>query len=109
MSLLKNVEKPLRLHALKVLEKSPGEFKHFITPEGIRLTPVSIEGDHSATEVINFYMGKNTPDRREYIMNHLVVDAEMLRDSYDSNEFITKRTLHETTPEIISPSSPPAC
>ena len=38
-------------------------------------------------------MGKNTPDRREYIMNHLVVDAEMLRDSYDSNELITKRTL----------------
>ena len=59
-------------------EISPGEFKHFITPEGIRLTPVRIDGDHSAAEVINFYMGKNTPDRREYIMNHLVVDAEML-------------------------------
>ena len=59
-------------------EISPGEFKHFITPAGIRLTPVSIDGDHSAAEVINFYMGKNTPDRREYIMNHLVVDAEML-------------------------------
>ena len=59
-------------------EISPGEFKNFITPKGIRLTPVSIDGDHSTTEIINFYMGKNTPDRREYIMNHLVVDAEML-------------------------------
>ncbi|MAS97550.1 MAG: DNA topoisomerase IV [Kiritimatiellaceae bacterium] len=59
-------------------EISPGEFKNFITPKGIRLTPVSIDGDHSTTEIINFYMGKNTPDRREYIMNHLVVDAEIL-------------------------------
>ncbi|OUX36875.1 MAG: DNA topoisomerase IV [Kiritimatiellaceae bacterium TMED266] len=59
-------------------EISPGEFKNFITPDGIRLTPVSIDGDHSTSEIINFYMGKNTPDRREYIMNHLVVDAEML-------------------------------
>ncbi len=59
-------------------EISPGEFKDFISADGIRLTPVSVEGDHSISEVISFYMGKNTPERREYIMDHLVVDAEML-------------------------------
>ena len=59
-------------------EISPGEFKNFITPENIRLTPVTIDGNHTPSEIINFYMGKNTPDRREYIMNHLVVDAEIL-------------------------------
>ena len=59
-------------------EISPGEFKDFISDKGIRLTPVSVEGDHSVSEVINFYMGKNTPERREYIMDNLVVDAEML-------------------------------
>jgi DNA gyrase subunit B/topoisomerase-4 subunit B len=59
-------------------EISPGEFKDFISDKGIRLTQVSIEGDHSVSEVVNFYMGKNTPERREYIMENLVVDAEML-------------------------------
>jgi DNA gyrase/topoisomerase IV subunit B len=44
----------------------------------MRLTPVSVEGDHSVSEVLSFYMGKNTPERREYIMGNLVVDAEML-------------------------------
>ena len=59
-------------------EISPGEFKEFISKDGIRLTDVSIKNDQSTSDIINFYMGKNTPDRREYIMNHLVVDAEMM-------------------------------
>jgi DNA gyrase subunit B/topoisomerase-4 subunit B len=59
-------------------EISPSEFKDFISDDGMRLTQVSVEGDHSISEVISFYMGKNTPERREYIMEHLVVDAEML-------------------------------
>ena len=59
-------------------EISPGEFKDFISEKTIRLTQVSIKGDHSVSEVISFYMGKNTPERREYIMDNLVVDAEVL-------------------------------
>jgi len=59
-------------------EISPKEFKAFISIDGIRLTPVSIEGDHSISEIISFYMGKNTPERREYIMGNLVVDKEIL-------------------------------
>ncbi|MBN2686147.1 MAG: type IIA DNA topoisomerase subunit B [Pontiellaceae bacterium] len=59
-------------------EISPKEFKDFISDDGMRLTDVSVEGDHSVSEVITFYMGKNTPERREYIMENLAVDPELL-------------------------------
>ena len=59
-------------------EISPNEFKAFISEKGIRLSQVSIDGDHSVSEVLSFYMGKNTPERREYIMENLVVDEEVL-------------------------------
>lgn len=59
-------------------EISPGEFKEFISKDGIRLTPITIKNDRSTSDIINFYMGKNTSDRRDYIMNHLIVDAEMM-------------------------------
>jgi topoisomerase-4 subunit B len=59
-------------------EISPKDFKDFISDDGMRLTPVSVEGDHSISEILSFYMGKNTPRRREHIMNHLIVDLEML-------------------------------
>lgn len=59
-------------------EISPHEFKSFIHEDGIRLSSVKINNDASIEEIINFYMGKNTPTRREYIMNHLVIDSEMM-------------------------------
>jgi DNA gyrase/topoisomerase IV subunit B len=56
-------------------EISPAEFKQFIGSD-MRLTPVKVGNRHSIPVVLNFYMGKNTPERREYIMNNLVVEAE---------------------------------
>jgi topoisomerase IV subunit B len=56
-------------------EISPAEFKHFIGP-AMRLTPVRISNRHSVPAILGFYMGRNTPERRQYIMNHLVVEAE---------------------------------
>jgi topoisomerase IV subunit B len=56
-------------------EISPGEFKRFIGP-GMRLTPVRLANRHSVPAILGFYMGRNTPERRQYIMNHLVVEAE---------------------------------
>ncbi|MCX7006009.1 MAG: ATP-binding protein [Kiritimatiellaeota bacterium] len=56
-------------------EISPAEFKQFIGAE-MRLTPVRVNVRHSVPAVLNFYMGRNTPERRAYIMNHLVVEAE---------------------------------
>jgi DNA gyrase/topoisomerase IV subunit B len=52
-------------------EISPGEFKAFIGPD-MRLTRVSVDDAHAIQPLLQFYMGKNTPDRREYIMGHLV-------------------------------------
>jgi DNA gyrase/topoisomerase IV subunit B len=56
-------------------EISPGEFKQFIGP-GMRLTPVEVENRHSIPAILGFYMGRNTPERRQYIMDNLVVAAD---------------------------------
>jgi DNA gyrase/topoisomerase IV subunit B len=56
-------------------EISPSEFKRFIGPE-MRLTPVRVANRHSVPAILGFYMGRNTPERRQYIMNHLVVEKE---------------------------------
>lgn len=56
-------------------EISPGEFKQFIGP-GMRLTPVQVENRHSVPSILSFYMGRNTPERRQYIMDNLVVEVE---------------------------------
>jgi DNA gyrase subunit B/topoisomerase-4 subunit B len=55
-------------------EISPGEFKPFIGPE-MRLAPVRVANRHSVPVIMDFYMGKNTPERRQYIMDNLVVEA----------------------------------
>ncbi|NLT68632.1 MAG: type IIA DNA topoisomerase subunit B [Acidobacteria bacterium] len=56
-------------------EISPAEFKRFIGPD-MRLTPVRLANRHSVPAILGFYMGRNTPERRQYIMNSLVVEAE---------------------------------
>lgn len=58
-------------------EISPGEFKAFIG-DNIRLTPVDTGEDFGIDETIAFFMGRNTPERRQYIMNHLVVTEDVL-------------------------------
>jgi topoisomerase-4 subunit B len=55
-------------------EISPGEFRRFIGPQ-MRLTPVRVANRHSVPAILGFYMGRNTPERRQYIMNHLVLEA----------------------------------
>ncbi|HPJ28374.1 MAG TPA: DNA topoisomerase IV subunit B [Candidatus Sabulitectum sp.] len=51
-------------------EISPGEFGQFIGPD-IRLQKVGIDRLADVPDMLGFYMGKNTPDRREYIMENL--------------------------------------
>jgi topoisomerase-4 subunit B len=55
-------------------EISPKEFGQFIG-EDIRLVPVSVNTLKAVPQVLSFYMGKNTPERRDYIMKNLVNDA----------------------------------
>ena len=52
-------------------EISPAEFGQFIGPD-IRLLPVTVDTMREVPELLKFFMGKNTPNRRQYIMNNLV-------------------------------------
>ena len=55
-------------------EISPKEFGQFIG-EDIKLVSVSVDALKKVPQVLNFYMGKNTPERREYIMRNLLDEA----------------------------------
>lgn len=55
-------------------EISPKEFKQFIGPD-IRIKNVTLDSLSEVSKVLSFYMGKNTPARRQYIMENLVVDS----------------------------------
>ncbi|WP_080779506.1 DNA topoisomerase IV subunit B [Chryseobacterium phocaeense] len=54
-------------------EISPDEFKHFIGKD-IRLEPVVVGKDQTIEQLLEFYMGKNTPDRQVFILENLVVE-----------------------------------
>lgn len=57
-------------------EISPDEFKFFIGKD-IRLQPVIInKQDSSIEEILKYYMGKNTPERQDFIIENLVVEKE---------------------------------
>lgn len=56
-------------------EISPAEFKQFIGPQ-MRLSQVEYATKPDATHILDFYMGKNTPERKDFIMEQLVVPVE---------------------------------
>ena len=55
-------------------EISPDEFSHFIGKD-IRLDPVLLNHDSQTPEVLRFFMGKNTPERQNYIIDNLRYEA----------------------------------
>ncbi len=58
-------------------EISPDEFKNFIG-ETIRLDPVMLDKATSIETLLEFYMGKNTPDRQTFIINNLKVELDQI-------------------------------
>jgi len=56
-------------------EISPNEFKQFIG-KGMKMSQVEYASKPDAASILTFYMGKNTPERKDYIMGNLVVAAE---------------------------------
>jgi len=60
-------------------EISPDEFKHFIGPD-MRLEPVMITKDASVHDLLAFYMGKNTPDRQNFIIENLKVEKDVVKE-----------------------------
>ncbi len=57
-------------------EISPDEFKYFIG-EDIRLDPIMLDKSTTIEELLQFYMGKNTQDRQEFIINNLKVELDL--------------------------------
>ncbi|MDR0864128.1 MAG: type IIA DNA topoisomerase subunit B, partial [Candidatus Symbiothrix sp.] len=57
-------------------EISPGEFKYFIGKD-IRLDPVAMKKSDAVKEMLEFYMGKNTMERQNFIINNLVVEEDI--------------------------------
>ncbi len=60
-------------------EISPDEFRHFIGKD-IRLEPVLIDQKASINELLNYYMGKNTQDRQDFIIENLRVEKDVEKE-----------------------------
>ena len=58
-------------------EISPDEFKHFIGQD-MRLDPVSLKKEDLVKELLEFYMGKNTMERQNFIIDNLVVEEDVV-------------------------------
>lgn len=56
-------------------EISPNEFKHFIGKD-IRLDPVSLRKEDAVKDLLAFYMGKNTPERQDFIVENLKIELD---------------------------------
>ena len=56
-------------------EISPDEFKNFIGAD-IRLDPVQMKKHESVANMLEYYMGKNTPERQEFIIENLYVEKD---------------------------------
>ncbi len=57
-------------------EISPDEFKAFIGKK-MRLDPVTLTGESSLHGLLDYYMGKNTPERQEFIIKNLRIEEEL--------------------------------
>jgi len=58
-------------------EISAGEFKDFIG-ENIRLDPLTLAHLHDSGELLGFYMGKNTPERQDFIIGNLKIEKDLI-------------------------------
>lgn len=77
---IKKVGKNAEITRFKGLgEISPSEFKHFIGNK-MRLEPVIIGKEAAIQEILKFYMGKNTPERQQFIIENLKVEKDIEND-----------------------------
>jgi topoisomerase-4 subunit B len=58
-------------------EISPDEFKNFIGKD-IRLEPVTLKKTDAVKDLLDFYMGKNTPERQNFIIGNLVIEEDLV-------------------------------
>jgi len=60
-------------------EISPDEFVHFIGKD-MRLEPVRMKKNDSANDFLEFFMGKNTPDRQDFIIENLRIEEDIVEE-----------------------------
>lgn len=65
-------------------EISPGEFGNFIGEE-IRLDPIILNKETKISDLLSFYMGKNTPDRQNFIIDNLKIEKDIVFDDPAKN------------------------
>jgi topoisomerase IV subunit B len=82
-------------------EISPDEFKYFIG-EDIRLDPVRISSHDQIADLLSFYMGKNTPERQEFIIDNLKIEGDILDEIVVNETEIADEALFELEEEIIA-------
>lgn len=82
-------------------EISPSEFGMFIG-ENIRLEPVILSKDNKLPQLLEYYMGKNTPDRQVHIVNNLRVELDTEDDMVKTKEQATEESEIETVQEAVS-------
>jgi topoisomerase-4 subunit B len=66
-------------------EISPDEFKHFIGRD-IRLEPVLLSKDASIDSILSYFMGKNTPERQDFIIENLRVEKDLAVELEEEKE-----------------------
>ena len=72
-------------------EISPNEFVGFIN-ENIRLDPVLLTEDQSLDQILEYYMGKNTPERQEFIIDNLRFELDILEEAETESTEATEPT-----------------
>ena len=63
-------------------EISPDEFKNFIG-EDIRLDPVEVRKEDHLSQMLQYFMGKNTPERQDFIIENLRVEKDLVEEEVD--------------------------
>ncbi len=82
-------------------EISPDEFGGFIG-DNIRLEPIILKKDTSIKQLLSFYMGKNTPDRQDFIIENLKVEKDMIEEENVVGENIGENIQEEMETEDMN-------
>jgi topoisomerase IV subunit B len=85
-------------------EISPDEFKHFIGPK-MRLEPVLMPEHRNIKDLLTFYMGKNTPDRQEYIVKNLRVEVDIIREEEPAEDAEKPKELKLPASKPLKPGA----
>ncbi|MDD3568947.1 MAG: DNA topoisomerase IV subunit B [Bacteroidales bacterium] len=81
-------------------EISPDEFVNFIG-EDIRLDPVRISSQDQIADLLSFYMGKNTPERQEFIIENLKIEGDLLEEMNEAAMASIDESMLEIEEEAV--------